>query len=82
MVCKVSTGHSICFKHLKRNCLCKSPKKISMHHSFRCPPDGNLNDWKETVKWMMSLRNEYLKTQLKDVTKGTRLETYYNNLNK
>ena len=76
----MSTGHSVCFKHLKRNCSCTSDKKLLMHHSFRVPPDGKLNDWKEAIKYLASCKNPYLKEQLDIVMPGTRLEDYYNRI--
>lgn len=76
----MSRGHIICLKHLKRNCKCDSPKKIGLHHSFRVPPDGKVNDWKEFLKWMISLKSNYLKTELDNHINGTPLEHYYQKL--
>ncbi len=76
----MSSGHSICLKHLKRNCKCNSPKKIGLHHSFRVPPDGNINDWKIFIKWMISTKNSYLESRLTHFIPGTPLENYYKRL--
>ena len=78
----MSRGHIICLKHLKRNCKCDSPKKISLHHSTRVPKDGKVNDWKEFIKWLHAINSTYFKTELDSKTIGTPLEEYYNKLKK
>lgn len=59
----MSKGHQACFKHLKRNCKCGSPKQLNLHHSTRVPPDGKKQEWKEFTKWLSS-RNESLKNKM------------------
>ena len=73
----MSTGHKVCFTHLKRNCKCDSVK-VPMHHSFRVPPDGKITDWKEALKWMVSVK--IYESDLPVILKGTKLEGYYKKL--
>ena len=75
----MSHGCIACFKHLKRNCKCGSPKQVSLGYKARVPVAGNVNDWKEFVLDYIypiyASRHKVWTDELIDKLKGTRLES-------
>ena len=69
----MSSGHKVCFKHLKRNCKCHSPKSISLHHSVRVPMDGKKSAWKEFTDWLLETR-KWHREELYKALEGTEME--------
>lgn len=63
----MSRSHLACFKHMKRNCKCGSPKHLNLHHSIRVPPDGKKQEWKEFKKFLLTWnRKDFNKILLED----------------
>lgn len=79
----MSHGCTGCFKHLKRNCKCNSPKQWSFGYRTRLPEYGNTKKWKLFIKdylYPMIKRNPYRVKELLELLKGTKLENVLNNL--
>ena len=75
----MSKNHLVCFRHLKADCECVSPKKLLVHQSTRIPEKENISAWKKFLKWIIGNNYRGERIDLKEATKNTKLETYYIN---